>query len=131
MLAGAPRDSSWLRDLHFAGAETGSGMRSIAEWLTRRTATGAPPICAGFDFLNDWFFLKNYRFFHSGWRLSGEGCPENIQLEGVTKIKSFRDCKQKSVGNFDGKGYGKYACLGNFRVFLGFPEVPNPGTQQC
>ena len=39
-------------------------MRTVTERLTLRAAAGAPPICAGLDFLDDGASLKDDGFVH-------------------------------------------------------------------
>ena len=64
MFAGAPGDGLWFGDFGFQRAEAGAFVGPVAEGLAFGTAAGAPPICAGFDFLDDGAFLEDDGFVH-------------------------------------------------------------------
>ena len=65
MFAGAPRDGFGFFDFGFQRAHAGAFVRTIAEWLALRTSARAPPIGAGFDFLDDGTFLEDGWFVHN------------------------------------------------------------------
>ena len=64
VLATAPRDGFRFGNIHFARPEAGAFVRTVTERLLLRRAARAPPIRAGFDFLNQWRFLGDYWFWH-------------------------------------------------------------------
>jgi hypothetical protein len=64
MLAAAPRDGFGLGDLHFLRREAGAFVRAVAERLAFGLAAAAPVISAGFNFLNNGRFLRNFWFAH-------------------------------------------------------------------
>ena len=62
MFAGAPGDGLRLSDFNLFGTKGGTLMGTVAEGLGLGAATGAPPIGAGLDFLDDGGFLINDGF---------------------------------------------------------------------
>ena len=65
MFTGAPRDGFGFFDFSFQRPQARALVRSVAEGLAFRTAARAPPIRAGFDFLDDGTFLEDDRFVHN------------------------------------------------------------------
>ena len=59
MLAGAPGNHFGFSNRDHPGTEWRAFMRTIAERLALRAATGAPPVIAGLNFLDDWLALAN------------------------------------------------------------------------
>src|SRR5687768_15273582 len=69
MLAGAPGHGFGFFDFGFEGAEVCAFVRAVAEGLAFGASAGAPPICAGLNFLDDGRFLENDPFVHIySWR---------------------------------------------------------------
>jgi hypothetical protein len=65
VFAGAPGDGARFLDFGFERAEAGAFVGAVAERLALGATAGAPPIGAGFDFLDDWLFLENNGFAHA------------------------------------------------------------------
>jgi hypothetical protein len=82
MFAGAPGHGFSRGDIHLLRAETGSFVRSVAKGLAFGPATGAPPILAWFNLLNDGRLLGNDGFAHASlYRPPATVANENIRLE--------------------------------------------------
>ena len=64
VLAGAPRDSPGLGDLHLFRPERRPLVRAVAERLIGGAAAGAPPIGAGLGRLDDGAALGDVRLVH-------------------------------------------------------------------
>ena len=64
MFAAAPRDGFGLGDLRFQRRKARALVRTVAERLAFGLAAAAPIISAGFNFLNNGRFLRNFWFAH-------------------------------------------------------------------
>ena len=64
MFAAAPRDGFGLGDLRFQRRKARALVRTVAERLAFGLAAAAPVISAGFNFLNNGRFLRNFWFAH-------------------------------------------------------------------
>ena len=65
MFAGAPGDDFGFGDRHLFRLESGAFMRAVAEELALGAAARAPPVLAGFDFLDDGTALVNNGIGHN------------------------------------------------------------------
>jgi hypothetical protein len=63
VLALAPPDGFFLRDLELHWLQSGSLVGAVAKRLMGRATAGTPPVDARFDFESEGFVIANNRFF--------------------------------------------------------------------
>ena len=99
MLARAPGDSFRFGDSHHFRLEAGAGVRAVAKGLAFGATAGAPPILAGFDFLDDRSALADKRFSHKGL-----DCWINGSMEVNERLIVFLFVCVNMGGDFEPQG---------------------------
>jgi ABC-type iron transport system FetAB ATPase subunit len=94
VLATAQKGLAGLGDLEPDRREVGALVGTVAERLAFRTAAGAPPVCAGLEFLLVRSFLGNLRICHNG---SAFG-KDNNALSKPSPLLQIKDLRRLSLG---------------------------------